>query len=93
MLLLTGCFRVEFSYDINDDGTADVSILTAVDTTQLEELGGLLGEDTSGLADLGGDDLIEELTQGEDPCGDIASDLAEYEVEIEEFSDGSEVGV
>ena len=92
-LLLTGCFRVELSYEINDDGTADVAILTVVDTAQLEELGGLLGEDTSGLADLGGDELIEELTQGEDPCGDISSDLAEYEVEIEEISDGSEVGV
>jgi len=92
-LLLTGCFRVELSYDINDDGTADVAILTVVDTAQLEELGGLLGEDTTGLADLDGDDLIEELTQGDDPCGDIASDLAEYDVEIEEISDGSEVGV
>ena len=92
-LLLTGCFRVELSYDINDDGTADVAILTVVDTAELEELGGLLGEDTSGLADLGGDDLIEELTQGEDPCGDIASGLVDYEVDIEEISDGSEVGV
>jgi hypothetical protein len=92
-LLLTGCFRVELSYDVNDDGTADVAILTVVDTAQLEELGGLLGEDTTGLGDLGGDELIEELTQGEDPCGDIASDLAEYEVEIEEISEGSEVGV
>lgn len=92
-LLLTGCFRVELSYDINDDGTADVAILTVVDTSQLEEFAGLLGEDTAGLTDLDGDELIQELTQGEDPCGDIASDLAEYEVEIEEISEGSEVGV
>jgi hypothetical protein len=92
-LLLTGCFSVELSYDINDDGTADVAILTLVDTAQLEELGSMLGEDTAGLADLGGDDLVQELTQGDDPCGDIATDLAEYEVDIEEISDGSEVGV
>jgi hypothetical protein len=92
-LLLTGCFSVELSYDINDDGTADVAILTLVDTAQLEELGSMLGEDTAGLADLSGDDLVQELTQGDDPCGDIATDLAEYEVDIEEISDGSEVGV
>jgi hypothetical protein len=92
-LVLTGCFRFESTYTINDDGTADVSILTVIDTKQLEELGGLLGEDTSGLLDLGGEDLLSTLTEGEDPCGDVTGSLDGYDVEVEEISEGSEIGV
>ena len=92
-LLLTGCFRFESTYTINDDGTADVSILTVIDTEQLQELGGLLGQDTSDLMDLGGEDLLSTLSEGDDPCGDITGSLASYDVELEEINDGSEVGV
>jgi len=92
-LVLTGCFRFESTYTINDDGTADVSILTVIDTRQLEELGGLLGQDTSDLLDLGGEDLLATLSEGDDPCGDITGSLAGYDVELEEINDGSEVGV
>jgi hypothetical protein len=92
-LLFTGCFRFESTYTINDDGTADVSILTVIDTEQLEELGGLLGQDTSDLMDLGGEDLLSTLSEGDDPCGDITGSLASYDVELEEINDGSEVGV
>jgi LppM domain len=92
-LLLTGCFRFESTYTINDDGTADVSILTVIDTEQLEKLGGLLGQDTSDLMDLGGEDLLSTLSEGDDPCGDITGSLSSYDVELEEINDGSEVGV
>ena len=92
-LVLTGCFRFESTYTINDDGTADVSILTVIDTKQLEKLGGLLGQDTSDLMDLGGEDLLSTLSEGDDPCGDITGSLASYDVELEEINDGSEVGV
>ena len=92
-LLLTGCFRFESTYTINDDGTADVSILTVIDTEQLQELGGLLGQDTSDLMDLGGEDLLSTLSEGDDPCGDITGSLASYDVALEEINDGTEVGV
>ena len=65
-LVLTGCFRFESTYTINDDGTADVSILTVIDTKQLEELGGLLGQDTSDLMELGGEDLLATLSEGDE---------------------------
>ena len=92
-LLLTGCFRFESTYTINDDGTADVSILTVIDTEQLEELGGLLGQDTSELMGLGGEDLLSTLSEGDDPCSDVIGSLTGYDVQLEEISDGSEVGV
>lgn len=92
-LVLTGCFRAEFEFNIDDDGTADVVVLTAIDTEQFEELGRLLGEDTAGLGDLSGEDLFAELTQGDDPCGDLTGELAEYETEVEQINEGSEVGV
>ena len=92
-LVLTGCFRAEFEFEIDDDGTADLSVLTAIDTERFEELGELLGEDTSGLGDLTGEDLFDELTQGDDPCGDLTGDLSEYETEVEQIDEGSEVGV
>ncbi len=78
--LLTGCFRFESTYTINDDGTADVSILTVIDTEQLEELGGLLGQDTSELMGLGGEDLLSTLSEGDDPCSDVIGSLTGYDV-------------
>lgn len=92
-LVLSSCFRAEFEFSIDDDGTADLSVLTAIDTQQFEELGELLGEDASGLDDLSGEDLFDELTQGDDPCGDLTGELAEYETEVEQIDEGSEVGV
>ena len=92
-LVLTGCLRFESTYTINDDGTADVSILTMIDTEQLEKLGGLLGEDTSDLTGLDGQDLLSTLTEGDDPCGDVTGSLDGYDVKVEEISDGSEIGV
>ncbi|HSL74012.1 MAG TPA: hypothetical protein VK853_06080 [Ilumatobacteraceae bacterium] len=92
-LLLTGCFRAEFGFTIGDDGTADVSFLTMVDTERLQEFSELLGEDTTGLEGLDGADLLEELSGGDDPCGDVTGDLAQYDVTVEDVSEGSEVGV
>ena len=41
--VLTGCFRVESSFDIDDDGTVDVAFEFAFDLEVLEEFGELFG--------------------------------------------------
>jgi hypothetical protein len=92
-MLLTGCFRAEFDFTIAEDGTADVSFLTVIDTERFTEFAELLGEDVGPLEGLSGDQLLEELSGGEDPCGDITGDLAEYDVTVEEIAEGTEVGV
>ena len=91
--MLAGCFSVESNITIDDDGTADVELVTLIDTDRLSELGGLLGEDTGMLDGLGGEELLQELTQGEDPCGDLGSSFTEYDVSTREIDNGSEVGV
>jgi hypothetical protein len=92
-LLLAGCFTVEATFTINDDATADLDYLILIDTDQLEEFAGLLGEDASALGDLSGDALLEEITGGDDPCSDLTSELTEYEVSTREINDNGEVGV
>ncbi len=90
--LLSGCFAFETSFEIGDDGTADVGIVTTIDTAQLEQLGGLFGEDTSELGDLSGDELLGEFTE-DDPCGELSSDLVGYEVTTREIDEDGRVGV
>ncbi len=92
-LALAGCFSVESNITINDDGTADVELVTLIDTEQLAELGNLLGQDTGLLDGLSGEDLLNELTQGEDPCADLGSSFTDYEVSTREIDNGNEVGV
>jgi hypothetical protein len=92
-LALAGCFSVESNITINDDATADVELVTLIDTEQLSELGNLLGEDTGMLDGLSGEDLLNELTQGDDPCGDLGSSFTDYEVSTREIDNGTEVGV
>ena len=92
-LALAGCFSVESNITINDDGTADVELVTLVDTEQLSELGDLLGQDTGLLDGLSGEDLLNELTQGDDPCADLASSFTDYDVSTREIDNGTEVGV
>jgi hypothetical protein len=91
--LLTGCFSVEATFTINDDATADVDFVTLIDTSQLEEFAGLLGEDAGALEQLSGDALLNELTGGDDPCADFVGDFSDYDVSTREIDEGSEVGV
>ena len=92
-LLLAGCFTVEATFTINDDATADLDYLILIDTEQLEDFAGLLGEDTSALGDLSGDALLEEFTGGDDPCSDLTAELTDYEVSTREIDENGEVGV
>lgn len=91
-LLLTSCFSVESSFTIHDDGTADVSMVTLVDTSRLEELASMLGEDMGPVGDLSPESLLEEL--GDDnPCEQLVGDLTGFDVETEEITNDGEVGV
>jgi hypothetical protein len=92
-LLFTGCLAVESNLTINDDGTVDVQLSTVIDTEQLGKIGGLFGEDANVLDGLGGDELLSQLTDGQNPCGDLTGALTDYEASTEEISDGSKVGV
>jgi hypothetical protein len=92
-LLFAGCLDVESNLTINDDGTVDVQLSTVIDTEQLGEIGGLLGEDANLLDGLGGDELLSQLTDGQNPCGDLTGALTEYEATTEEINEGSRVGV
>lgn len=91
--LLAGCFTVEATFTINDDATADVDFVTLIDTSQLREFAGILGEDVEALDELSGDALLEELTGGDDPCADFIGDFSEYDVSTRQIDEGDEVGV
>ncbi|MGB0114201.1 MAG: hypothetical protein WBP59_13340 [Ilumatobacteraceae bacterium] len=94
-LLLAGCFSVEYGFTIHDDGTADVKLTTLIDTEQFEELSSLMGEDMGdlGLGDLSGDALLQEMMGDENPCGDLAGALNDYDVQTQEVNDDGMVGV
>ncbi len=91
--LLAGCFTVEATFTINDDATADLDYLVLIDTEQLQEFAGLLGEDAGSLDELSGDALLEEFTGGDDPCADLTADLTQYDVSVREIDENGEVGV
>ena len=58
VVVLTGCIRVEFGIRLNDDGSGDISILSALNTEAMSALGGDLGAETGNpLGDLDGADL------------------------------------
>jgi hypothetical protein len=92
-VLLTGCFSIESSFSVNDDGTADVTYRILVDVEQLEQLSSMMGEELGDMGGLSGDALIDEMMGGDDPCGDLESDLGDYDVSSTEIRDGGEVGV
>jgi len=92
-VLLAGCFTVEATFTINNDATADLDYLILIDTEQLQDFAGLLGEDAAALGDLSGDALLEEVTGGDDPCSDLTAELTEYEVSTREINENGEVGV
>ncbi len=91
--LLAGCFTVEATFTIKDDATADLDYLVLIDTEQLQEFAGLLGEDAGALDELSGDALLEEFTGGDDPCADLTQELTQYEVSTREIDENGEVGV
>ena len=91
--LLAGCFTVEATFTISDDATADIDYLILINTEQLEEFAGLLGEDAGALDELSGDALLEEFTGGDDPCGDLTEELTQYEVSTREVDEDGQVGV
>lgn len=92
-LLLTGCFSVESSFTIHDDGTADVEFVTLIDTAQLEEFASLLGEELGPMGDMSGEALLDEMMGEDDPCGELTGDLGDYEVTTEEIDEDGSVGV
>jgi hypothetical protein len=91
--LLAGCFTLEATFTISDDATAELDYLILIDTEQLEGFAGLLGEDAGALDGLSGDALLEELTGGENPCGDLTEELDQYEVTVREIDEDGSVGV
>jgi hypothetical protein len=91
--LLAGCFTLEATFTVNDDATADLDYLILIDTQQLEELSGLLGEDLGDVGDLSGDALLDEFFGGDDPCADLTSELTDYEVTTREIKEDGQVGV
>jgi hypothetical protein len=91
--LLTGCFTLEATFTISEDATADVDYVVLIDTEQLQEFASLLGQDVGDLDELSGDALLDEFTGGDDPCGDLTDELADYEVSVREIDENGEVGV
>jgi len=92
-VVLAGCFTVDATFTIKDDATADLDYLILIDTERLQELSGLLGEDAGTLDELSGDALVEEITGGDDPCGDLTGELTDYDVTVRQIDENGEVGV
>ena len=92
-MLLAGCFTLESTFTISDHGTVDLEVVSLIDTERLADFAELFGEDVDEFSDLSGPDLINELSEGEDPCGDLVGSLTDYEVSTREISDGNLVGV
>ncbi len=84
---------MEATFTISEDATAEVDYLVLIDTEQLQEFAGLLGEDAGALDELSGDALLEELTGGDDPCGDLTAELTGYDVSTRQIDESGEVGV
>jgi len=91
--LLAGCFTVDATFTIKDDATADLDYLILIDTEQLQEFAGLLGEDAGALDELSGAALLEEITGGDDPCGDLTGELTDDDVTVRQIDENGEVGV
>jgi len=91
--LLAGCFTVDATFTIKDDATADLDYLILIDTEQLQEFSGLLGEDAPTPDEFSADALLGEITGDDDPCGDLTAELTEYDVSVREIDENGEVGV
>ncbi len=57
-VIASGCFRANFTVDVNDDGSGTVSGLVAFNPEALSELAETFGEDTGGVGD---EDLCAQL--------------------------------
>lgn len=91
--VLTGCFRVESSFVIDDDGTVDVAFEFAFDLEVLEEFGELFGQEVDGLQEMTVEELFGELGEPTDPCADLTEGLQEFGVTEEDLSSDGEVAV
>ena len=92
-MVLAGCFSLETTFTISDHGTVDLEMISLIDTEQLNEFAELFGQEVPDFEDLSGADLLEELGEGEDPCGDLVGSLVDYEVITREIVDGTMIGV
>lgn len=92
-IALAGCFSVESNIAIHDDGTADIELVTQIDTEQLGKFAEMFGEDASELEGMSGDDILNEFTADDDPCGDLTESFGQYETSVEEINTDSAVGV
>lgn len=95
-ILLASCFTLESTFTISDDGTVDLEVISLIDTEKLSDIAETFGGDFGDFGDFGdlsGPDLLEELTEGEDPCGNLVDSLLDYEVDTREIDEGTMVGV
>ena len=92
-MLLAGCFSLETTFTISEHGTVDLEMVSLIDTEQLSEFAELFGQEIPDFEDLSGADLLEELGEGEDPCGDLVGSLVDYEVVTREIVEGTMIGV
>jgi hypothetical protein len=92
-LTLAGCFSLESTFTISDEGTVDVEYVTLIDTVRIRQLAELFGQDAGELDALSGEELLEEFSEGEDPCQELVGALTGYEVSTREVREGTKVGV
>ncbi len=91
-VLLSGCFTVRSAITINDDETVDIAITQLVDLERLESLASIFGEDVGDLSDATGEDLVDEVTEGDDACGGLIDQFG-GRVDSREVSEGARRGV
>jgi hypothetical protein len=92
-LLLAGCFSAEQRISISDHGTADVEVSTAIDLDQVGRFAQMLGLDQSLLDSMTGQQLLDQFSEGQDPCGDLVGTLTGYDVQTREINEGSKRGI
>jgi hypothetical protein len=92
-LTLAGCFSLESTFTISDEGTVDVEFVTLIDTVRISQIAELFGQDVGELDALSGEELLEEFSEGDDPCQDLGGTLTGYEVTTREVREGTKLGV
>ncbi len=92
--VVTGCFRVDTTIEISEDGTADLALTFLVDVDTVNEFATELGgeEAADQLSGLTGEDLVRELLEGDDPCELNLPDTLN-EPTVSEVEDGAFRGV
>lgn len=91
--VVTGCFSAEMSITVRPDDTADVAYKVMIDVERLGELASALGSDLPDLSGFTGEELLDELSNGDNPCSELAAALAGRNVESTTVSEGSRRGV